>query len=307
METGRFTYRIKQKLEKKALSSGYPRTPFDKHEFFGLGQHVDFELLYVGANHATDPINRVKYIDHSVWPVDKSELMYHYLDYIVKEQADGRKLFLWNKRNAPHRKPLLDIVRPLWTAPRQDGDFAYLDIDRAHFQVMVYAGLDVAFHPAGRYLRAGKVRFLGEDWLEKNGSYRHVLSGLIRKRTRVTYRYGDRETPDPEFHNPFLAPCLWGLIQYTLHYAAFEMLANFDVLYWNTDGMILPWKQLSLAREYLWEEWSLQSSLRYEIGENRLQGNRGYGAQNNLLGYEADLAQIIKNFYKRCSKLPRNP
>jgi hypothetical protein len=288
------TDKFSAQLIENIYSGPFRRHYFDMKEFLDSNQYREYNRLYVGAYHITDSSRRRKLIAQEKPPFGDPELAYQYLDFIFQAQKRPKqKRVLWPKEVFS----LLDIYRPEYLTPLEYGEFGYLDIDYAHWQIMRDVGLDVSFNPARSAFSPGVIRFLEPDWVRENSQLRHNLSGLIRKKTQNQVIKGVMKT-NQFFKNNHLSPSLWGWINYVLFYAAHEMVQRFDIKYWICDGMMLPVSQVEAAQDYLYTEWGLEASFRGFFPYNRKPGWKEHAARNWLpkIPYDPVMAQRMKRW-----------
>jgi hypothetical protein len=260
--------------------------------FVDEGYHKSFPRLVIGGASFFDPKKKKKFVDDSVWPISNSEVAREYLTHIWEEQKmpeRGRVGF--NKQTGN----LLDYHPPLYMAERTSGDYLYVDIDRAFYQIIAPVTLDLYFNPWREALMLGRVEFLEREWLGTEKNIYRALIGLTRARRIDEFRYGVRQ-PSKKTYNRYLAPQLWGYIAFTLNYLAHEAINKFPIYYWHCDGAIIDRAAAPLLMEYLWDRWRLVSSVRYPILSNRLRGNRDYPARKKILDYNPYLADKMRSW-----------
>src|SRR5215212_6352702 len=98
---------------------------------------------------------------------------------------------------------------------------------------------------------------------------------------------------------------------YTLHHGAAELLELFGVVYWHTDGCLVPARQAAGVIENLGEEWGLEARIKaegrgevcrlgaYRIGECRLLVKGSERNVEYLLPDSSELASRLKAFRRR--------
>lgn len=289
------------------------REEFDYKSFMREKCYRDYERLVLGTRTISDMIGRSKYIDSSVWPVTPTETARPYIRMIWQEQCArpkgprsswmGYKRVPWSRATFP----MLWLNPPMFFERPSTGDLTYVDIRAAYFQLYSPATLDLRFDPTRRVFGQGMIEFLRTDELATLKETRNTIIGILRARERTQCSHG--HVSKVPTYNRFLAPELWGYLMHTLHALAHEVLARFDVRYMNTDGFIVPTSEAPLLREFLAEEWGLETTIKgqgegsvwalgaYTLGDlgSRSRAQRGE-PMCNLLPRDRRLAADLKRW-----------
>jgi hypothetical protein len=285
----------RSELRERVLGHWNSREVFDYREFL-QNEAPKYGRLIAGNLTLSDPKTRHKWID---WrhesDVTVPEVAKQYIRYIWAEQKDpSRKRVGFSKR----MMPLLQEPVPQYRAPLQQGDFAYVDIRRAHWDIIRAHGLDVYFVPQDRALLWGQVAFIDSEWLAgEKGAYTALL-GHTKSHELSVYKKGVPVRPRPQAFNQFLAPSLHALINWTLAHVAHEVQQRFGVLYWNNDGMILPYDNADSVITYIAEEWNLEARIQEAMPESRRPGNRRERNRELHIPYDELLATKLKRWRK---------
>ena len=220
--------------------------------------------VVVGTRSLYDPTTHRKFIHHTDWPYGRHELARPYLRWIHEAQTKGVSKNAMVSRRVPWRTeqlPMLNIPHPLYfPGGSLNGDWAYVDISSAYFQVYSPATLDLVFNPDRQHLGVGRVEFLGADQLGDDRALRNALIGVCRTQRVSELLHGELHTRP--VHNRFLAPQLWGYIAYTLHAVAREAVERFGACYVHTDGIIVPANRAEALMRWLADEWRLESKIK---------------------------------------------
>lgn len=259
---------LRDDLHRMVLDSPYAlrREEFDHKAFMREKSYRDFDRLVLGTRTISDMVGRCKYIDSSVWPVTPTETARPYIRMIWEEQCAHRKTprskWMGHKRVPWSREtfPMLDLNPPLFFDRPSHGDLTYVDIKAAYFQLYSPATLDLRFNPQRGTFGQGLIEFLRTDELATLKETRNTIIGVVRARARTQCSYG--KVSKVPTYNRFLAPELWGYLMHTLHAVAHDLIERFDVRYVATDGFIVPSHQAPLLREFLAEEWGLETAVK---------------------------------------------
>lgn len=286
-------------LVRRVLAKDMKRVAFDYDEFFKARAYQEYDRIILGTMTATDMKNKVRYIDHSLFPYTKWEVAREYVKWIFESQAGERtKRIGWNKKTWN----LLDISQPIYWNGVAEGELAYVDLKHAFHQIYSPATLDLFFDPWEGAFGLGHISFLYPDWLERNRTIRNAIVGITRSREHDEWRtdwknhqhkpighgeHGPRAGwGTVRTYNKYLAPELWGYLAFMLHHIAISIDERFDLHYVHTDGYIVPADQADRLVEFLAEFWMMDAGIkaqgngkttgvgRWEIGD---QGTKNYG------------------------------
>jgi hypothetical protein len=192
-------------------------------------------------------------------PYQATELAGVYLRAISRLQLPKRRPehFLWRQR----RDTDLLLRQPprYWQGGAVEGELAYIDLDRAYWQIYSPATLDLIYEPDTGRASAGRVEWLEskEPWFRDDKQVRNYVVGKCRR------RYSARVVGDAvnrvEGGNHWLQPHLWAWIQDTLGAVAAEAVLDFGACLAASDGVILPLERAEEWREHLASRWHLTS------------------------------------------------
>jgi len=286
---------LRTELQRMVLDSPYAlaREAFDYRAFMRDRRYVEYDRLVFGNKTLSDMVGRTKMIDESAWPVTSTELARPYIRMIWNAQCArpktrqskwmGYKRVPWSRETFP----MLKINPPQFFEAPSSGDLTYVDIKAAYFQLYSPASLDLHFNPHRGVFGQGMIEFLRNDELAGLKETRNVVTGVVRATARTQWSNG--RVSKVQTYNRFLAPELWGYLMHTLHAIAHEARQRFDVRYIATDGFIVPTSEADLLREFLAEDWGLETTVKcsgpgnvramgaYKLGEggSRSRAQRG--------------------------------
>ncbi|MCA1571031.1 MAG: hypothetical protein LC798_12060 [Chloroflexi bacterium] len=259
---------LRADLHRMVLESPYAlaRESFDLMSFMRERRFEQYDRLVVGNKTLSDMVGRTKMIDESAWPVTSTEMARPYIRMIWDEQCArpktrqskwmGYKRVPWSRETFP----MLKINPPQFFEAPSGGDLTYVDIKAAYFQLYSPASLDLRFNPLRGVFGQGIIEFLRTDEMAGLKETRNVVTGVMRATARTQYSSGEwKKVPT---YNRFLAPELWGYLMHTLHAIAHEARQRFDVRYIATDGFIVPTSEADLLREFLAEDWGLETTVK---------------------------------------------
>lgn len=253
------------------------REPYHHDQFYRSSEFLATKYLIYGASTTYIPSQSRKLIDVSVWPYTSGELARTYLKLLAELQdyrSGMRKYFVpWRKADLTNYR----LTAPLFfQGGIIEGEWVYVDLCRAHWQIFRPCGYDVKFTPGvGGRLVQGRLHFLDASFLgSEKGIYRAVSGHTQWKSGRAvsTFAYGD---PVKNLYNYYLAPGLWGIIAATLHAIAHDAVYRFGAVYVNHDGYIFPARKAEAFRDYLATTWGLESSIKGR-GRGEVSGLRNY-------------------------------
>jgi len=130
------------------------------------------------------------------------------------------------------------------------GEYAYVDIKSFYFTV--YSRFLGAEYRKGRrfgvrkHLRLEKqqIEFLAKDKLLRN-----TIFGIMRNSTRTIIKQG--KVIIQQTHNKFLNPMLANLIYDLSKAIMYKAITEFNAIYYNTDGAILPADKVQAFRQFI--------------------------------------------------------
>lgn len=224
--------------------------------------HLKERAIYhtLGSNSVYVPSSQMKYMDASVcklWPN---------LDEQIEMMMPGEAARTELKRAFPDLKrvgwlsssvSLFDKRVPLYYEGPTKGEYTYLDLKAAYWQIYRRLWLDVAY-PCGYYGQypLDVVAHNLKDW---KGA-RNALVGLVRSRSVVGVKGTKRYTLSTQ--NKFLSPNLWATVMDVLHWIAQEALGH-GAIYINTDGYIFPTKHLNQIDSFM--RFLIENEINFEI------------------------------------------
>lgn len=240
-------------MEKRVVSAKELRTVMD---------HLRKQVIYhtLGSSSIYVPSTQTKYMDIAVcreWPNLEG-----YIEMMMPGEAartEMNRSFPGLERvgwNGPHVK-LFDMRVPLHYEGPTRGEFTYIDLKAAYWQIYKRLWLDVAY-PCGFYglYSLSEVARALRDWK----AARNALIGLVRSREIVGVRGSRRYTLTTK--NKFLSPCLWATVMSLLNWIAFEAL-RWGAIYINTDGYIFPTQTLQELDGFM--EFLIDHEINFEI------------------------------------------
>lgn len=272
------------------------REPYYHREFYQSPEFLACKHLIYGTASTLITAERRKLIDVKDYPYTDGELARTYLKLIaeLQEYKSGMKKYF-----VPHRhkdRENFSFTVPLYFAGGiLTGEWCYVDLNRAHWQIYKPAGYDVQFKPgAGGSLRQGRLHFLDASYIGSERTIYKAVVGHARWRNSgaiTAFSYGK---PVKAVHNYYLAPGLWGVVAATLQAIAADAVERFGAVYVNNDGYIVPSHLSDSFRDYLASVWSLTSTVKaqgdgtitgcrqYAVGETRTR-RTGSGRRTNML------------------------
>ena len=135
---------------------------------------------------------------------------------------------------------------------KYQGEYAYVDIKSFYFAVYSKF-LGVEYRRGKRFgvrkhlkLEKQQIEFLAKDKLLRN-----TLFGIVRNSTRTIIKQG--KAIIQQTHNKFLNPMLANLIYDLSKAIMYKAITEFNAIYYNTDGAILPADKVQAFRQFLSE------------------------------------------------------
>jgi len=240
-------------MERRVVSGKELRTITD---------HLRRQAIYhtLGSSSIFVPSTQVKYMDEAVCKLwcDLDDYT-HMMMPGEAARVEMNRAFPELERvgwNGPH-VCLFDMRVPLHYEGAQRGEYAYIDLKAAYWQIYRRLWLDVAY-PCGLY---GKYPLdVVAEQLKDWKAARNALIGLVRSRSVVGVRGTRRFTLSTK--NKFLSPCLWATVMSILHWIAHEALKH-GAVYINTDGYIFPSQTLWHIDGFM--EFLIDHEINFEI------------------------------------------
>ncbi len=226
---------------------------------------------FMGSISITDSERKIRYLLEDAIVEYRSGQPISYTD-ILREELN-RALERIGRKKMPY---LHDSLAYLFWVPPQAADpgtywdYVYADVKSAYYSIYTKCGLDTQLS-LGRYISQGAIR---PDWpiLEQKRA-RVALYGFTRTRLARVIRDGGILTIPTR--SKYLNPSLHGVIMLILHDLAYQAIM-LDAAYVNTDGYILPARNLPALQHYALETWGLHISARSEVGEAHIRGIARY-------------------------------
>ncbi|KKM92184.1 hypothetical protein LCGC14_1221030 [marine sediment metagenome] len=240
-------------MNKRVISARELRTVMD---------HLKRQSIYhtLGSSSIYVPSTQTKYMDKAVcrpwenWEGDRVMMMPG-----EAARTELKRAFPDLERvgwNGPHIS-LFDARVPLYYEGPTVGEYTYIDLKAAYWQLYRRLWLDVAYPCGvyGKYPLAGVAERL-KDWK----AARNALVGLVRSREVVGVKGTHRYTLATR--NNFLSPCLWATVMSLLHWVAYEAL-SYGAVYINTDGYIFPTSKLQQLDGFM--QFLIDREINFEI------------------------------------------
>ena len=98
-----------------------------------------------------------------------------------------------------------------------------------------------------------------------------AVGGIIRSTQMAQIINGRSATVSTIGWSRFLAPDLWGVIQWTLHAIARMAIEEFGAIMWDTDGGVIPLARAEALAEAVADRWNLVTHLEHS-GHGRIWG-----------------------------------
>ena len=175
----------------------------------------------------------------------------------------GAKRVPWQKVALGH----LSTLPPRYFAGgRQVGEWAYVDLVQAYPSIYSRHSLDCVFrpHPDSPQLGFGGMSMECEPDLLEAKTMHRAVGGILRSTVLnevINGRAIQRETVS---WSRFLAPDLWGFIQWTLHAIARMAIDEFGAVMWDTDGGVVPAEQMFGLLAAISDRWHLAARVEHQ-------------------------------------------
>lgn len=269
------------------------REPVLLKEFVESGTFGKLRPPFIWGTHSIfHTLKRHKYVELDSWRYTTTEIARAYLRHIFKEQS-SRKRVGFDRRTFT----LLDVPPPYYFGGAHKGYLSLVDISQCYYQLYSPLTLDVKFDPWCNYVGLGQVSFLYPDWLAtQRKSMKRVIGGGVIHADKLRIYNGKEIVERPNF-NKLLAPELWGLQMFTLHYIAREVVKLFGAYYWNVDGCIVDPDKAQDVMDYLAEEWNLLAVEKLGPGRGEVRGVGSYDILPHKGGHRFRTAPS-NNFHK---------
>lgn len=228
---------------------------------------------YLGAFTWTN--NTTRYMKESVvtyhagLPFTPSDIARTYLTY----------RYWWQKRRTTTQQyqycfcPKHKSV-PLYAIPSK-GDFIYVDLKAAYWNILLSGGWDVDYSP-GRFI--GMRSHNGDFPLSANKLARNILVSIgLPRRTQV---WTGKKIISIKGRNKLYNGILWCFVQDVLHSIAQDMI-DAGALYVHTDGYIFP-AELREAAYKVGDDWGMTLTTKY-AGQGEILGAGNYWIEGKPL------------------------
>ena len=189
--------------------------------------------------------------------------------WLRRSLAMGPKKGMAAKR-VPWQKPALrhlDLLPPrFYVGGKHEGEWAYVDITQAYPSIYKHLALDMVWHPDPERPRlyTGRMRFLAEPDLLAAKSMQRAVGGMIRSTEMTQLVNGRVQRTSTVAWSKFLAPDLWGIIQWTLHSIARMAIDEFGCVMFDTDGGVVPLDQAQPLMAAISDRWHLASKIEHQ-------------------------------------------
>jgi len=174
----------------------------------------------------------------------------------------GSRRVPWMRAALAH----LDVLPPRYfVGAKQVGDWAYVDIDQAYPSIYSRLTLDVVWRPDPERPRLGVgcMAFQTHPDLMAAARMQRAVGGMLRSTQMVQMVHGRIKTVSTVGWSKYLAPDLWGVIQWTLHSIARMAIDEFGAVMWDTDGGVVPLDRADALRQAISDRWSLATHLEH--------------------------------------------
>ena len=217
-----------------------PRFMVDDLAEFRANRLPEMGRVFVGRSGFTDvthgPQNAVRYVAPAEWPWTMRHVVPEYL--AGQLEAAGRRHAL----NHHSEMALLDLGAPLfYFGGVFEGDWAYVDINRAHYSIYSQLG---TYNPAV-VIREDRIRIGGGsvqldevEMFKGDRDSRNALAGFARARRHHELHFGQFVAVEGPMR--YTSPSLWAVIALVLNSVALDAVEHFAAIYAYTDGFIVP-------------------------------------------------------------------
>lgn len=192
--------------------------------------------------------------------VAERDLGSEWLNWLLREH--GVKRLPYRRDQLAH----LQTAQPLYAAPGQYRDMAYVDLSHAYHELYSVAAMCGTYipDPDCPVLSLRKdLTFEGAAEMAPLRTARNMVIGIMRSTKRTFLQPDGRLVPvDATGQNVLLSPGLWGYMGDTLHAVACDAL-SFGAVYVNTDGYIVPADRAVALMEHLASRWALGSEVKH--------------------------------------------
>lgn len=258
-----------------------------------MDRHAKGHYLIMGAHQtAFDSCHKISICDHSHEPYPVHGLARPYLRSISSLQA------------APEVRVydygLFEREGPAYCPGIAVGDFTYIDLDAAFWQIYRVASLDMIYDGT-KWPRNGQIKFLGSEELRPHKLLRNSIVGTTRAEYRMVMDHG--RVLKERVGTRWLRPDLWAYIMDVLDAVAFDVAVLFESVHIFVDGYIVPTGTAVDLRRYLQEFWHLDSSVRVS-GPGRIAGLNNWEIADQSQG---DVDPIVSPIGKEIKISEKNP
>jgi len=274
-------------LTQQTLAKGYRRVliPSLAETVDQVGMEValrEIPLAYAGTaglNSLTDPSTTTKYLDASIpGGITSSELARLYMKLCWRAGlAQHPEIDGMATARVPWQRdalPLLKLQPPVYYRPGpldglHQGEYAYIDLTAAYWQISRVATLDMRYRPARRYLGHGIIPWYDTEDVAQLKQMRVAINGIARSSTINVVKRGVIETRQMRGGAVFLAPDLTGYLMHTMQAIAASIIDNFDCPMVLTDAYIVPAESAHDVLEFLGDYWRMPGRIE-AIGQGAL-------------------------------------
>lgn len=230
--------------------------------------------LIIGNFTATDRTAKIKYVTQV--PYTLTECAREYIR-ICEFSAGSHLKPTYNKIKDVNRKH-----PTMYFSGYANGELAYIDLRAAYFQILWPTTIDMQYEPdLQEIVQEGNIGYVHADQFMKCKKVRQIIHTLYNYRYMKTWDHEKkivvRRKPPSEIYRPYNMSFIYDM----MNAIAQDINANFTLYQWLTDAAIVPYSQAESVREFLFQEWFLDSRLEafgdgisnqmnmYKVGDKR--------------------------------------
>jgi hypothetical protein len=231
-------------------------------------QEFDHKTI-IGHYGLTDKTCKIKWRTDIPW--SNTEMAIGYIE--LCEMAADRKLTpKYNKY-----KDLHDKRSTIFYTGKYTGELAYIDMCHAYWQILYPTTIDMEYDPDQQEIGSqGKIPYIKPDEFAQYKDTRLVMGSLYNHRMS-TYWDEEKQIVAHKIGNPtkMYRPYNLAYIYDVMNAIATDVREHFPVCQWLTDAPIVPGKCADSVREFLKEEWEIETRLEAR-GEGVSRGTNSY-------------------------------
>jgi hypothetical protein len=237
--------------------------------------------VIVGKYSVTDKKNKVRYLTQIPYTITDCARAYIRLC----EFSAGTRL-------TPKYNKYKDIVRMKkgikFFSGYYAGELAYIDIRAAYWSILWPTTLDMEYDPIKQEITAdGIIPYIHCDQFAMHKQIRNVMHTLYGYRDMRIWKHEERRIRHGQmFGDRLYRPYNLAYIHDVMNAICVDVREHFTLLQWLTDGIIVPADQAEPLMEFLFQEWFLDSRLKWtgDGASNRIDmykvGNKQTGHYN---------------------------